>query len=62
MERYPKSWLDRLLGAALMLAVAAWLLRWAWQVLQSLLPVGLGLVVLSAFVCCLIRWRRNRYW
>lgn len=62
MNADPRSLLDRLLGAIIVLAVAAWLLRWAWRVFVSLWPaeVGLGvavcLVLLGTYV-----WR-NRYY
>jgi uncharacterized membrane protein len=59
---HSKSLLDRLLAAAIMLAVSAWLLRWAWNEIEPLWPVGLGLAALGTTVMLTVRWRRNRYW
>lgn len=55
-----KSWTQRLLETALALAAAVWLVRWAWQVLQPLLPFLLTLAGLSVAIMFVVR--RNRSW
>ncbi len=55
-----RTWTDRLLGFALAAAAAAWLLNWAWQLLQPLIPAVVvigGLGVLGAAAV-----RRLRQW
>ncbi len=61
--RQPTSWLHQLLGAAIILAVSAWLISWAVTLLTPLLPVGIILAVLIGLGLA-VRGaiRRRRYW
>jgi hypothetical protein len=58
----PRSWPERLLGAAITLVVVALLLRWAWNLLRPLVPIILATVALGSIVALVVRYRRNRYW
>jgi len=61
--KQPTSWLHQLFGAAIMLAISAWLISWAVALLRPLLPVGIFLVVsvgLGVVVWGIIQ--RRRYW
>jgi CHASE2 domain-containing sensor protein len=62
MDTHPRSWLERLLGAAIILAISAWLLRWAWEAVRPLVPVIIGAVAVAAIVTAIQYFRRNRYW
>ena len=63
MDMSPKSWLDKLLGAAVILAVSAWLIRWSVDVLTPLMPlfIGIGLLAGGLWVSAAVI-RRRRYW
>lgn len=52
MDTSPRSWLDKLLGMAIVLAVSAWLIRWAVAVLTPMVPlfIILGLVAGGVWV------------
>lgn len=63
MEMRPKSWLDKLLSAAVVLALSAWLIRWTVVTLRPLLPLfiilGLGIAAIWIIAASI---RRRRYW
>jgi hypothetical protein len=51
-----KELANRLLATAIVLLVAALVLRWVWQIIRPLAP-GLVVVALAVFI---IRWLRAR--
>ena len=63
MDMRPKSWLDKLLNAAVILAVSAWLIRWTVAALAPLVPgfVVLGLAVIAIWIAAALV-KRRRYW
>ena len=63
VDTSPRSWLDRLLGAAIVLAVSVWLISWAVATLQPLIPflVIVGFVVGGTYVSAVVV-KRRRYW
>jgi len=62
--RQPTSWLHQLLGAAIMLAVSAWLVSWAVNLLVPVLPGLVAVLVLLATVVGGVRLvlARRREW
>lgn len=57
----PESGAERLLMAALTLLAAAWVIRWAWEVIEPLLPVLLGAVGLAIAIRAFLS-RRGGGW
>jgi len=56
----PRSWIDRLVGVAVGLLLAALALSWAWRLLKPLLlPLGVGFVVVTTAT---VLWHRRGYW
>jgi formate/nitrite transporter FocA (FNT family) len=62
--RQGPSWLDRLLGACLVVLASALALHWAWALVRPLLPVVVGAVVAGVVVIAAMRavTRRREYW
>ena len=61
VDTNPKSWLDRLLGMAIIAAASAYLLRAAWVWLHPLLPIALGLVVGVGILKLVVGYQRRRW-
>lgn len=63
VDTSPRSWLNRLLVAAIILAVSVWLISWAVAALQPLLPflAIAGFVVGGIYVSAVVI-KRRRYW
>ena len=60
----PRSMLDRLFGASLILLGSALALHWAWALLRPLLPVIVGFAVAGSALTAIVRvvMRRREYW
>lgn len=59
----PRSWLDKLLGVAIVLAVSTWLIAWAVAAVQPLIPflVITGLAAGGVYAGAVVI-KRRRYW
>lgn len=57
MDSHTRSWPKRLFSAGVLLALSAWLLRWAWELLLPALP---ALIIAGVLVSLLLFLFRRR--
>lgn len=60
----PRSMLDRLFGASLIVLGSVLALHWAWALLRPLLPIIVGFAVVGFALTAIVRVarRRREYW
>lgn len=58
------SWLERLLGACLILLVSAWALSTAYRLIKPLIPAAVVLTIIGVLVAAGVRAaaRRREFW